>query len=172
MRGLDDAFLAHTTYGLAAIAPGYGSAGRRLAGAARRGPDLAVVDAIVAPRRDNFGFGVLPDFQLTGFYLEDGRFAPVPVDVRDPQTGQRIRLTVIGVLADTAPLEMAGISTSQRTLAAALGRPARRRPSTGFDLAPGADPGARARRSSPPSSPTASRPRRSRRRSRTPSPHA
>ena len=33
----------------------------------------------------------MPDFQLTGFYLEDGTFDPVPVDVRDPQTGQAHR---------------------------------------------------------------------------------
>ena len=42
----------------------------------------------------------MPDFKLSGFYVEDGRFAPVPVDIRDPQTGKRIRLTVIGVLKD------------------------------------------------------------------------
>ena len=79
-------------------------------------PGLAVVDATVAPRRDNFNFAVLPDFQLTGFYLEDGVFDPVPLTVRDPQTGRSVRLKVIGVLKDTAPLEMAGISTSQATL--------------------------------------------------------
>ena len=37
--------------------------------------------------------------------------------MRDLQTGRQLRLTVIGVLSETAPLEMAGISTSQRTLA-------------------------------------------------------
>ena len=41
--------------------------------------------------------------------------------MRDPQTGKQQRLTVIGVLSDTAPLEMAGIWTSQATLAAAFG---------------------------------------------------
>ena len=44
----------------------------------------------------------------------------MPVEVRDPQTGRSCALTVIGVLTDTVPLEMAGISTSQRTLAAAF----------------------------------------------------
>ncbi len=63
----------------------------------------------------------------------------MPVTVRDRQTGQTMRLKVIGVLADTAPLMMAGISTSQRTLADALG--ARATPTVyWFDLAPGVEP--------------------------------
>ena len=32
----------------------------------------------------------------------------------DKQTGKRVRLTVIGILKDTAPLEMVGISTSEK----------------------------------------------------------
>ena len=47
-------------------------------------------------------------------------FDPVPVDVLDQQSGKQTKLTIIGVLADTAPLEMSGISTSQSTLAAAF----------------------------------------------------
>ena len=63
-------------------------------------PGLAVVDATVAPRRDNWGFAVPPDFRLSGFYVEDGVFDPVPIQMRDPQTGRTLRLTVIGVLKD------------------------------------------------------------------------
>jgi putative ABC transport system permease protein len=116
MRGLDPAFLTHTTYSLAARAYGYGSDSQvwRAMNAHER---LAVVDGTVAPRKASFNFGPLPPFQLKGFYVEDRRFKPVRVDVRDPQTNRHVRLTVIGVLSDTAPLEMAGISTSQRTLA-------------------------------------------------------
>jgi putative ABC transport system permease protein len=124
VAGLDDAFLAHTTYGLSALADGYGSAAD-VWRALRTQPNLAVVDAFVAPRRDNFGQGVLPDFKLSGFYVEDGRFAPVPVDVRDPQSGKTMRLTVIGVLKDVVPESMIGLSTSQATLAAMLGERAR-----------------------------------------------
>ena len=120
VRGLDSAFLTHTTYSLAARAYGYGSDSQVWrAMNAREG--LAVVDGTVAPRRSNFNFGAMPPFQLKGFYVEDRRFTPVRVDVRDPQTGRHVRLTVIGVLSDTAPLEMAGISTSQRTLASTFG---------------------------------------------------
>jgi putative ABC transport system permease protein len=64
---------------------------------------------------------VPPDFRLTGFYIEDQGFEPVEITVRDPQTAQETRLTVIGVLSDAVPLELAGIQTSQATLADAFG---------------------------------------------------
>jgi putative ABC transport system permease protein len=120
VRGLDSAFLTHTTYGLAARAKGFAS-DAAVWRAVDEHPGLAVVDPLVVQRRSNFNFGAPPDFQLRGFYMEDRHFAPVSVDVRDPQTGRHVRLKVIGVLPDTAPLEMAGISTSQRTVAATFG---------------------------------------------------
>ena len=101
-------------------------------------PGLAVVDSTIVPRRDNWNFGVPPDFRLSGFYFEEG-FDPIPLEVLDKQTGKRLRLTVIGILKDTAPLEMVGISTSDETLAGAF--PGRTRPTIHyFDLAPGVDP--------------------------------
>jgi putative ABC transport system permease protein len=138
VTGLDDRFLARTTYGFAAMADGYESA-EAVWRALRTKTGLAVVDGMVAPRRDNYDTTVKPDFQLSGFYADDGRFEPVPVLVRDEQTGQDIRLTVIGVLSDTAPqMMMTGISTSQRTLEGALG--ARAAPTVHWiDLAPQAD---------------------------------
>ena len=120
VRGVDSAFLTHTTYALAARADGY-SSDRQVWDAMNRRRGLAVVDPSVAPRRSNFNFGAIQPLRLRGFYLEDKRFKPIPVDVRDPQTGHHMRLTVIGVLSDTAPLQMAGISTSQRTLAPIFG---------------------------------------------------
>ena len=94
--------------------------------ALRAHPDLAVVDRPVAPRARTGTSAPRSSSVYTGFYLEDKRFRPVAVVVRDPQTGRQLRLTVIGVLSDTAPSEMAGIWTSQQTLAGASGtRPAR-----------------------------------------------
>lgn len=116
LRGLDAEFLNTTTYGMASIANGYGSA-REVWQAMRTQPDLAVVDAYVVPRRENWGAGVLPDFQLEGLYIEDATFDPVPVTVRDPQTGRQLHVTIIGVLRDSLPYEMAGISVSQDFLA-------------------------------------------------------
>ncbi len=138
VRGLDDSFLAHTTFGLGQLAKGYDSA-EQVWAAMRTKPGLAVVDSSIVPRRDNFDFAVKPDFALSGFYYEQASFEPIPVDVTDKQTGKRVRLTVIGILKDTAPLEMVGISASQRTLAAAF--PGRARPTIHyFGLAPGVDP--------------------------------
>jgi len=137
LRGLDDAYLAHTTYGLAAIAHGYDSEAD-VWRALRERPGLAVVDPYAVPRRANWAFGMANEFRLTGFFLEDETFAPVRVEAFDVPTGKSVELTVIGVLKDTAPLSMVGISTSQRTLEAALG--ARAQPTVHFfALAPGVD---------------------------------
>jgi putative ABC transport system permease protein len=137
VRGLDDAFLATTTYGLAAVAEGYDSAADVWDAMAER-PGLAVIDPFVAPRRNEFMFGVLPDFQLEGFYVEDRVFQPVDVEVRDPTSGAELSVTVIGVLDDSVPWEMAGITTAQGALAP-LGD--RARPTTfWFGLTDGADP--------------------------------
>jgi putative ABC transport system permease protein len=138
LRGLDAAFLRNTTFKLATKARGYDST-RAVWQAIADKPGLAVVDGIVAPRRDNWSAGAVPpDFKLKGFVVEDGVFDPIPVATRDPQTGKTLTLTVIGVLEDGAPPEMYGISTSQKTLAAAYGH--RVRPTAYyFTLAPGVD---------------------------------
>jgi putative ABC transport system permease protein len=137
VRSLDDSFLRHTTFGLGDMATGYGSE-REVWDAVRETPGLAVVDSTIVPRRDQFGFGVVPDFALSGFYFEEG-FEPIPIEVLDKQTGRKAKLTVIGILKDTAPLEMVGISSSHRTLAAAF--PGRMRPTIHyFGLAEGIDP--------------------------------
>jgi putative ABC transport system permease protein len=115
IRGLDPVFLEHTTYGMATTANGYSSA-RAVWRAVRLHPGLAVIDASIAPRLGGFNFGPPPKFKLTGFHLEDKHFRPFQIVSRDPQSGRSIRLTVIGVLPETAPLGMAGISASQRAL--------------------------------------------------------
>jgi putative ABC transport system permease protein len=136
--GFDNAFLSHTTYGFAALAKGYTS-GPQAWAALRTHPNLAVVDAVVAPRRDHWDFGPLPDFHLSGFYVEDGRFDPVPIEIHDALTGKRVQLTVIGVLKDASSQAVTGVMTSQRTLRAAVGD--RAEPTTfWFKLAPGVDP--------------------------------
>ena len=87
LRGVDDAFLDNNTYGFAAHRPRLRLGEGRLAGA-EGDPNLAVVDGLVAPLREHFDFGApAPDFQLEGFYLEDGTFKATPIVLRDPQTG-------------------------------------------------------------------------------------
>jgi putative ABC transport system permease protein len=146
VRGLDRPFLAHTTFELGAIAHGYESS-REVWTALGRRPGLAVVDGLIVQRRDQFGFNAMPsDFKITGFYADEGEaFDPVPVEVLDKQTGRSTRLTVIGVLADSAPFEMSGITSSQATLAAAF--PGRADPTIHyFTVSSGTDPGRAAKR--------------------------
>ena len=146
VRGLDSSFLSRTTFQLGSIARGYTSS-RDVWMALQEHVGLAVVDSLVVQRRDNFGFNVMPsDFKVTGFYADEGKpFDPVPVEVLDKQTGEKTRLTIIGVLSDSAPFEMSGISSSQSTLAAAF--PGRSEPTIHyFTVAPGIDPGAAAQR--------------------------
>jgi putative ABC transport system permease protein len=143
VRGLDDAYLRGTRFGLASTAHGYKNA-QAVWRAVRREPGLAVVDPFVVPHRNNWNFAVLPDFQLTGFHAEDPHFDPVGVTVRDPQTGTTRHLTVIGVLKDTASYSMGGILTSQAALARFGDRV---RPSIYyFEVAPGVDATQAARR--------------------------
>jgi putative ABC transport system permease protein len=142
-RGLDGAFLEQTTFGLGAVATGYESA-EEVWEAMRSETGLAVVDQWIVPRRDNFGFNAEPaDFEVTGFLYEDERFEPFGITIQDPQTGNSLDVTVIGVLEDTVPTEMAGISTSQETLEAAF--PGRVEPTIHyFTVAPGVNPDAAA----------------------------
>ena len=58
LRGLDKPFLRSTTYGFSAMARGYESADEIWRALADK-PGLAVVDAIVAPRRDDWSAGAV-----------------------------------------------------------------------------------------------------------------
>jgi putative ABC transport system permease protein len=144
VRGMDEAFLSHNTYALATRARGYGS-DAAVWRALRERPGLAVIDAFAVKHRSNFNFGAPQGLRLEGFYAEDKAFAPVTVEVRDPQTGRRLALRVIGVLSETAPVDMVGVMSSQRTLSVAFG--ARVQPTSYlFALRKGVDAGAVAHR--------------------------
>jgi putative ABC transport system permease protein len=144
IHGFDDAFLGNTSYRLAARANGYADSAA-VWEALRTRPDLAIVDATVVPRRSTFVGAVVPKFRLSGFYLEDKTFAPVRVEVRDPQTGAHVQLTVIGVLAETAPQDMTGIFAAQSTVGPVFGN--RVDPTTYlFALRPGVDAEATAKK--------------------------
>jgi putative ABC transport system permease protein len=138
VHGVDKAFLRTTNYAFSARARGYETSAAVWRALATQ-PGLAVVDPFVAPRRANYNFAAPPKFHLSGFNIEDKTFAPVPVQIRDPQTGRRTTVRVIGVLSDSVPLSMIGIWTSQRTLAATFG--ARAQPTSYlFSLNGGVDP--------------------------------
>jgi putative ABC transport system permease protein len=143
VHGIDAAFMQNTTYQFSAKASGYPTSAA-IWQALRTHPGLAVVDPFVAPRKANYNFAAQPKFHLRGFYVEDKTFAPVPVQVRDPQSGRQVTLKVIGVLSDNVPLSMTGIWTSQSTLSATFA--ARVQPTTYlFALRAGVDPKATAK---------------------------
>ena len=98
VRGLDDAFLGHTTFGL-------GDDGRRATARERevwdarcaRGRTSPSSTASIVPRRDNFGLRPCrPTSSSAGFYFEDGPFDPIPIERPRPADGQDRQLTVIG----------------------------------------------------------------------------
>ncbi len=102
-------------------------------------PGSAVIDSFSVPHKINYSFGAVGAFRLRGFYVEDGSFQPIRVRVRDPQTGRARTLTVIGVLAQTAPQTMVGLYTSQAALTPTFGD--RVGPTTYLiALRPGVDP--------------------------------
>ena len=143
VHGVDAPFLQNTTYQFSAKATGYPTSAA-VWRALRTQRGLAVVDPFVAPRKSNYNFAAPPKFHLRGFYVEDKTFAPIKVQVRDPQTGRQVRLTVIGVLSDNVPLSMAGIWASQSTLSPAFG--VRVQPTTYlYALRAGVDPKATAK---------------------------
>jgi putative ABC transport system permease protein len=136
LHGFDQGFLDKNRYALGSRARGY-TTDTQVWDAIAKGGNLAVVDPWIVPHRRNWSFGALTELTLSGFYAEDPTFDPVPVEVRDPETGHVTRFTVIGVLRDSMPFEMAGISTSQRALGSYGDRA---RPTTHlFALAPGTD---------------------------------
>ena len=145
VHGVDDAFLRHTTYGSPHRARGYGSAAD-VWRALRDAPDLAVVDQLVAPRRDELELRAAAGVPAcTASTSRTGRFDAGPRRRPRPADRKRPPLTVIGVLADTH----AGVHGRDLDVAARRSSRVRRpacRPTTHlFALAPGVDPNATAK---------------------------
>ena len=102
-------------------------------------PWLAVVDPHVVPRRDNYDFG-RPAGLRAHRLLPRGRALPADPGHR-PRPADRPgqRLTVIGVLSDTAPIELAASRPRRRPWPARF--PGRTQPTVYWlGLAPGVDP--------------------------------
>ena len=97
VRAADDEFLAATNYKMKLIAPGYGDTAEGVWKALKDDPNLAVVEALVAPRRSDFDDNEVP-FKLEGFFYEDDVMPAIDIEVREPRTGEIVGLKVIGVL--------------------------------------------------------------------------
>jgi putative ABC transport system permease protein len=136
--GFDGRFLSRNTYTLATKATGF-ETDREVWDYLRDHPGFGLVSQEAVQRRQQWGFSAgLPDFRLHNVYIEDESFEPVRVTVVDPQTAKTFTVTIIGVLSDTAPFFMTGITTSRATLDYA--DPGRTAPNAlWFKLAPGTD---------------------------------
>jgi putative ABC transport system permease protein len=97
VRAADDAFLRATEGRLKLIAGGYGETDEELWHALLEDPTLAVVDSLVVPSRSGFGNSEVP-FQMEGVFYEDETMSPIDLEVREPRTGQTVRVKVVGVL--------------------------------------------------------------------------
>ena len=124
----------HTTFDLGKVAEGYGSRDVWKALARSRTSRWSTQHRRPAARQLQLRRAL--DFRLSGFYFDEG------IVRVDPDRGTRspdradVELTVIGILSDTTPPEMAGISTSQKTLDLAF-QAAPTRPSSTSTSGPG-----------------------------------
>jgi putative ABC transport system permease protein len=115
--------------------------------ALRDNPGLAVVNALMVPTRNGFGFTLASDAfaldEIEELYIENETIDPIKVTVHDLKGGTEFELTVIGVLdpfASQGPLP-SGFFTSTNTLSAELAREVK--PSRYFfNLRPGTEDGA------------------------------
>ena len=102
VRAADDEYLDGTETQFHLIAEGYGTTAEEVWDALRGDSTLVVVDSLAVPTKSGFRGGNLPEFQLEGVFYEDETLKPIPIEVREPATGAEIRLTVIGILDETA----------------------------------------------------------------------
>jgi putative ABC transport system permease protein len=77
-------------------------------------PDVAIVDSSALSEQGDFG-GDDSRFTLEGVTSDDETFAPVTVEVLDPETGEGVPVKVIGVL-DSKVSTLMGFYASQETI--------------------------------------------------------
>ena len=110
ITGVDDDFVASNRYGIKLATPrfvtGSGFDSDAIWQALRDEPGLAVVNALMVPTRNNFGFNVPSDsftlHDVEGLFLENDTMDPIAITVEDARSGATLDLTVIAVLDDFA----------------------------------------------------------------------
>lgn len=103
VRATDDGYLDGTETEFHLIAEGYGTTASEVWDALRADSTLVVVDALAVPIQNGFRAGEnIPEFQLEGVFYEDESMQAIPIEVREPNTGITLDLTVIGILDETA----------------------------------------------------------------------
>ena len=115
IQAADDAYLENVGYGIGVKAEGY-TTSAQIWQAVRDNPGYAVVDRLAVPSRSTTSINIGgPDFRLQGVYLEDKTMKPIQLQVKEPNSGATLTLTVIGVLEQSA-ITGYGLTTSQQTL--------------------------------------------------------
>ncbi|MDO8616153.1 MAG: FtsX-like permease family protein [Dehalococcoidia bacterium] len=115
VKGVDDAFIDGGQIPLEARARGMASEAE-VWQALKTQEDVALIDAFAV----RSGFGP-QEFTLSGVEIKDDVFDPVPVEVRDPASGQTRKLTVIGVIAFGSSSNFQGVFISDRTYRGVFG---------------------------------------------------
>jgi len=116
---VDEAYLENVDYGISVKAEGY-STSAEIWEVVRDEPGLAVVDRLAVPSRTTTNIVIGgPEFSLEGVYLEDETMEPISLEVREPNSEVTFKVTIIGVLEQSAVTGF-GLITSQETLERAL----------------------------------------------------
>jgi putative ABC transport system permease protein len=118
--GMDRDFIEQSTLTFQQRAEGYGSDADVIAALLSR-PNVAVVDSLALPQSGEIG-GDPDQFKLKGVKATEKVFAPQPIELVDPRTGEATVVTVIGVI-DSKIGSMEGIYTNQATIDAIYGTP-------------------------------------------------
>jgi putative ABC transport system permease protein len=113
VRGMDNAFISQSTLGFQQRAEGYES-DQAIFEALRTQPNVAVVDSFAVPNKNLVG-GDPDRFLLKGLTTDDKVFAPVRIEVDDPDSPTPAQLTIIGVV-DSKYGSLYGIYTNQFTV--------------------------------------------------------
>lgn len=140
IQAVDSAYLDSVEFDIGVKAEGYTTAAE-IWQTVRDRPGYAVVDRLAVPSRSSASVMIGgPAFRMEGVYLEDETMKPTRLEVRDPASGAKFSVTVIGVLEQSA-ITGFGLITSQETVEKGLGAglPA---PVYFIRLAEGADPAA------------------------------
>lgn len=110
VKGMDDSFLAHTTFIFAQRAEGYAT-DADIVKALQTEPNVAVIDSFALPQS---GLGADKDaFGLTGLTADDKVFAPIKLELAGQDGPQTV--TIIGII-DQKIGSLSGLYTNQVTV--------------------------------------------------------
>ena len=113
VRGMNQSFIEDSSLTFGQRAEGYDS-DKAIIQALLTQPNVAVVDVFALGGNGDFG-GNGDGFQLSGVSVDDKTFAPAPVEVINPETGQPVTVTVIGVI-DSKIGTLTGLYANQATI--------------------------------------------------------